>query len=511
MKRISTLGTRKIMAFVLMLFIACASCLAHAEQNLISLFPLENYNQSISNWIKPEDADYDKVLLSADVQQQRMDELFRHLFGDASPWNKDYVNRILKLSAPDDLKTLEHGLLLDYSNRNKPEKEIGYGENFRPHTQVWIDAIADNVNLSQFENFEFHDNQRGIAIDNCHVRALPTNDVSFYHYKQAGQGYPFDNLQMSALWAGMPVYIIGESRDHAWMLVLTPEVIGWVKSGGIARASNQFIQQWQMSAKNKLAAITQTQTSLVDEQNQFMLTAYVGSVFPVADDTGVMQLMIPVADVDHQAVVKRAVVSAAQAAVMPFRATPHHFAMIMRTLIGRPYGWGGMYFYNDCSAEMKSLFTPFGIWLPRHSSEQITRGKMVDLSAYSQAHRLQYLNKHGRKMMTLVYIGSHIFLYLGQYPKGRSEQLAMTYQNMWGLRPRSVKSRAVIGKSVIFPLLLQYPENSALVSQADKRYFQLAFLDQLPPVSSKRKINLNRLILRALILPDFGLLNELMR
>ena len=32
--------------------------------------------------------------------------------------------------------------------------------------------------------------------------------------------------------------------------------------------------------------------------------------------------------------------------------------------MGCPYGWGGMYFYNNCSAELKSLFTPFGFGYP---------------------------------------------------------------------------------------------------------------------------------------------------
>src|SRR5262249_37541799 len=156
------------------------------------------------------------------------------------------------------------------------------------------------------------------------------------------------------------------------------------------------------AAKNKLAAITHTQTGLVDDNRRFLLTAYVGSVFPGIVIPSGIQLMIPVADADHNAVIKQSIVSSENATIMPLSATPHHFANIMKTLIGRPYGWGGTYFYNDCSAEIKSLLTPFGIWLPRHSSEQMTAGKLIDMTAASQEKRLSYLMENGQPFLTLV-------------------------------------------------------------------------------------------------------------
>src|SRR3990167_220445 len=388
-----SLTTRRQIFALLAIFLSCLMTAVHAEQELISVFPLDNYNQTVDRWIKPDEADYEKPLISSEVQQQRMNEFYQHYFGESSPWNADYVNHVVKQAAPDDLQTLEKILIGNYSNKNKSGNEIGYGENFRPHTQGWIHAIAANINLSQFDNSTYHANQRGIAIDNLHVRVLPSEDVHFYHHKLAGQGYPFDNLQMSSLWAGTPVYIIGESRDRAWSFVLTPDFIGWVKSKGIVRTSDAFVRQWQAAAKAKSAAITQTQVSLIDNKNQYLLTVYVGSVFPATGDENNIKLMIPAAGFDHQAVIKDASVKAGQAAIMPLAATPHHFANLMRTMIGRPYGWGGMYFYNDCSAELKSLFTPFGIWLPRHSSDQVMRGRMVDVSSYSQSERLAYLKR----------------------------------------------------------------------------------------------------------------------
>lgn len=492
---------KKFTAFLLLGLAALSA--PHAQQDVVSLFPIEHYNQNIANWIKPSDADYDKPLLTSEMQQLRMDEFFNHYFGTSSPWNADYVNRVLRHAPPDDLKTMEKSLLWTFGNKNKAGSEIGYGENFRPHTLEWIKTIADNINLTSLENPAYQPAQRGIAVDNTHVRALPTSDVHFYHYKIAGQGYPFDNLQMSAMWAGTPVYIISESNDHAWLLVLTPDFIGWVQSKDIARVNDAFVQQWTSAAKNKMAAITHTKTSLVDEHGQYLLTTYVGAVFPIAHDNNGLQLMVPATGANRQAVIKHANVTAEEAARMPLSATPHNFALLMQTLIGRPYGWGSMYFYNDCSQEMKSLFTPFAIWLPRHSSDQVTRGSMADLSAYPKEQRINYLRDNGHKLLSIVYIGGHVLLYIGN-AQVNGNSVVMTYQDMWGLSPRPSTRRAVIGQSVVFPMMLQYPEDTTLISQADKKIFRVAFLDQMPVDNAALKSQVSRFILRTLMFPDFS-------
>lgn len=471
----------------------------YADQDLISIFPLNHYDQTISIWIKPSDADFDKPLLSAQMQQKRLAIFNDHYVGSLSPWNAEYVGRLLQQSAPNDLNTVEQSLIDGFSNEGKPDNQIGYGENFQAYTPDWIKGIANNINIAQFDHLTYQANRRGIAVDNLNARALPTDDVHFYHYKLAGQGYPFDNLQMSALWAGTPVYILGETRDRDWMLVITPDYIGWVKSRGIARADNAFIDQWTKAAKNKWVAITRTQTSLVDDKGNFLLLAYVGSVFPSSNHATDMQIMVPVADAEHHAVIKNATISADQAAFMPVTATPHHFATIMSTLIGRPYGWGSLYFYNDCSAELKSLLTPFGIWVPRHSSDQVTAGNIVDMSAASQDKRLAYLMESSQRFLTLVYIGGHVVMYIGNYanPNKSDSLMAMTYQNIWGLSPNPAVRRAVIGKAVLFPMLLQYPEDASLVSLAGKKYFQVSHLTQLPNMGllmNERTVNMKSLM-----------------
>lgn len=493
---------KMICLFLKLFFIGCCLVLAnmgYASEELISIFPLTNYSQKIETWINPTDKNSDKPLLTLEMQRKRFSIFLKHYFGSLSPWNAEYVEKILSHKKPDDLKTIEKSIVASFDNNNKPENELGYGENFRLHPQNWIKNIATNINVNQFKELDYLPENRAIAIDNLHARVLPTDEVDFYSYKLAGQGFPFDNLQMSSLWAGTPVYILGESQDHAWLLVLTPDYIAWVKSKGIARANSEFITMWTKAAVQNLAAIIKTETSLMAGK-QFLLSAYIGSVFPAEKINNQLKLMVPVSGPQNYATVKYATVTSEQAVIMPYIATPNHFANVMQTLVGRPYGWGNMYFYNDCSGELKNLFVPFGIWLPRHSSDQVLAGKMVSVTSLSAEKRLNYLMKNGRPFLTITYIGGHVFMYMGNYKNPNSsahEPIAMSYQNVWGLRPLSPPRRAVVGKAVFFPILLQYPEDPRLGSMANRKVFQVAYLDQMPVYLKFKTIDL-----KALMSPD---------
>jgi cell wall-associated NlpC family hydrolase len=139
-----------------------------------------------------------------------------------------------------------------------------------------------------------------------------------------------------------------------------------------------------------------------------------------------------------------------------------------------------MYFYNDCSAELQSLYTPFGIWLPRNSAAQKEIGKMVDKSSQNPQERIKYLIENGKKFTTIIYINGHVMLYIGNYPNPNSnthELIAMTYQTKWGLKPQDDSYRAIIGKSVLLPMLTNYPEDPKLKSLAGEKYFQITYLD----------------------------------
>jgi hypothetical protein len=112
----------------------------------------------------------------------------------------------------------------------------------------------------------------------------------------------------------------------------------------------------------------------------------------------------------------------------------------------------------------------------------MSAGQMTDLSGATAAERLDYLVRQGKPMRTLIYIGGHVMLYLGTTMRD-GHAVPLVYQEIWGLRPADNSRRAVIGASVIFPLLERIPEDASLQSLAGTPIFQISVLGMPSGVS----------------------------
>lgn len=371
-----------------------------------------------------------------------------------------------------------------YDN-GRPGVRTTYGENFQPHTTAWNRAIESNMALAQLDadhpGWRYDPHRRGITVDNALVRQLPTHDPVFYDFREAGEGYPFDALQDSALRPGTPVYTLARSNDGAWLLVYSPDLIGWVDARTVASVDERFVATWRNAAQRDLGAIVRANVRLSDTVPGTSTVIYrtfapIGTVLPMTrSPDGRQMAMFPVAEVQRQARIRMTALDTSSLVSMPWVLTPRHMAQVMKQQIGRPYGWGNTLFYNDCSAETRSLFAPFGVWLPRHSSDQLRAGKRTDLRAADIDARLRTLAERGRPLMTLIHINGHIMLYLGNVERN-GVSVPMTYQNVWGLSPADNSRRNVIGGSVILPLLKQYPEDPEVRSLAGKPLFEISVM-----------------------------------
>jgi hypothetical protein len=451
----------------------------------LGLFPMQAYDQEVDHALDPASAAYDQPFLSPAAQQAQRAALYARYFGvaqnDPSPWNPAFVATRVYRQGGGDIAALQQHRLEQFDNNGKSSKRIGYGQDFRPHTAAWLGAIAHNIEVAQFErNAGYHAAQRAIATDNALVRELPTLDPSFYDRRLAGEGYPFDNLQISAVRPGTPLYVLGVSIDGAWRYVQTPDVQGWVRSEAVGLVDQTFVTAWRTAAQHALGAVIAAGASVNDTQGAFRFEAPAGTLLPiVAAGAGTVQVWVPARDADARAHIRTALLSSDQIVPTPWSATPRHLALLLKNLIGRPYGWGNTGFYNDCSSELQSIYAAFGVWLPRHSSTQMSAGRMTDLSDSTPAERLDYLMRHGAPLRTLIYIGGHVMLYLGNTSRdGRT--VALVYNDIWGLRPADNSRRAVIGGSAILPLLEHYPEDPALSSLAATPIFQITILDAAP-------------------------------
>ncbi|MDA6077191.1 SH3 domain-containing protein [Edwardsiella anguillarum] len=256
---------------------------------------------------------------------------------------------------------------------------------------------------------------------------------------------------MSSIRPGTPVYVLTLSRDTGWKYVVSPTVMGWVKSDDVAAADSRFIAEWRRLAQKNLGAFIQAPVSVHDGK-RFYFIARPGTILPFgAAWPGYYRTAVPTLGADGKARLRWVTLSASAFTAMPWRMTPQNMATLMKTMGGKPYGWGNYQFYNDCSSEIRSLMLPFGIFLPRNSAAQIQAvSRTVDLSPYSLRSRLDYLTTHGRPFTTLVYIQGHIMLYIGN-SLVHGQAVPMTYQNIWGLSPSDRQRRSIIGGAVFFP------------------------------------------------------------
>lgn len=462
------------------------SCLILLSTNTYTMdvpiydFPIDAYSQKISDYFSQDNEDYSKNLLTPAYQASQQKNFYNHYYSSdeqgLSPWNESMIEAILPF-----IKKIEPETLDNFNNQNKSFSEKHFAENFKEHDIRWFRSIKEKMDLSTLNAITYKSDNRAIAVANTPARTLPTEAPDFYHTSLPGQGFPFDNLQDSAVWAGTPLYVFTTSKDKAWSLVLTPDnYFSWVKSSDIAYVSDEFINQWQIAAQKNMVAITETETPILDKHQHFQFAGFIGAVFPLAhQDNQNTAILIPVKNETNQAIIKVGLVHTNAASLMPLVASPKNLARIIAQLKNRPYGWGGAFFFNDCSQEIKSIFTPFGFWLPRNSGAQATLNSTLDLSSNNLDERLNALKSKGHPLMTIIYIGGHVMLYVGNKDNNDHEVEAITYQNVWGLSPQNRDKRYVIGQSLFLPLLKYYPENPDVSSLAGKASFKLVFLDTL--------------------------------
>lgn len=440
-----------------------------------SIFPLSANTTQVDHWINPSDPKYQVSVLTTQEQQGHFVQLKSHYFGknlkDASPWNAQYLKTKLA-----EFGENPHQRIVDieqhYLHRITHPDAAVYGENYRRKTLAWKYELARNTDVNQFlKPSVYQASQRAISLRRSDVRTLPTDSPVFENPRTAGQGYPFDLLQNSSLVPATPVYIIGQSNDQQWNLILAPEVLGWVKARDLAKVNEDFVSAWRESADESLGAIVDHDAVVMNVQHQVVFSAQLGTILPILGRTeDYYQVAIPVSDIQGQAVMEMGYVTRASMRSMPWAATPEHFAVLMHHMVGRPYGWGGLYGNNDCSSELRQMMLTFGIFLPRNSKDQSQTGEVSDQSDLSVKERLAYLKQYGKPFRSIVYIGGHVMLYIGQR-EDEGQSVSMTYQNIWGLRPEDGSRRSIIGQSVFLPLVASYKQDTSLQSLAAKKWF----------------------------------------
>jgi len=329
---------------------------------------------------------------------------------------------------------------------SKLRRKTGYGENRRARPQSWFDALYADANIDSFPNADLP----AITITNLDLRLLPTLKPLFRDFSLPGEGYPFDYLQNARVPANAPIRITHISRDKDWYFVDSPIAMGWVPSRDLALADKTFRTRWEQGS---YCIAVRDHVPIYDRSGTFLFRVSIGAQFPVAHrgDSGQYRILVATRGESGEAITRQALVSKEDFVTKPVTANAANVAGLINGMIGQPYGWGGMYGNRDCSAAMKDLFAPFGLWLPRNSRHQANDGgRPIDLAGLSRTEKERLILEKGIPFATLIWRPGHIMLYVGSY-RGRP----VVFHNIWGLLTRSwsgKEGRRIIGHSVITTL-----------------------------------------------------------
>ena len=322
----------------------------------------------------------------------------------------------------------------------------GFGENKLKHSKEWLKKLKQNASLNNYPNTAGY---AAITTRNTSLRSLPTQRPHFSSPQGDSASWPFDNLQRSSVPANTPIFVCHISADKSWALVETSFTFGWIPADDFARVDTDFIKIWEAG---RYAVITKDQTSILDEGGNFILTASLGYIFPLIKETmGSLEVLTAVTDKNNKAVIKHGFVSQELSSVKPLRLTSHAAIKIANELIGESYGWGGLYGNRDCSSMTRDFFAPFGIWLPRHSEDQVKEvGSYVNLQGLDPEQKEKLILEKGVPYLSLLWRKGHVMLYIGQH-RGR----ALIFHNIWGIKTKDLtgkEGRKIIGQAVITTL-----------------------------------------------------------
>ncbi len=384
----------------------------------------------------------ERPLVSPEVQARADESANRRLF---APWRQTRTGVSAATVAP-------YGIV---EGKFTPR---GFAENLQPWNALLWEAVARNCNATAFPSLAPRGVVTGqiggaapnsaIITQNTALRVLPTLRPMFVDPAKAGQGYPFDMLQNSAIWVGTPVYVAHSSADGAWYYCEAAYASGWVPARDVAFVDDEFRVQYE---NGRYVAILRDESPIRDSSGNFLTLAHIGAVFPLArwvpDEP--LSIMVPRRDLSGHAVIEDVPLEEGTGAVKPLPMTPALLSAVGNRMIGKSYGWGGLYEDRDCSATLRDLFAAFGFWLPRNSAAQAKAGLSVSLEKMSGSEKERVIREQGKPFRTLVCMPGHIGLYIGQW-QGK----AAMYHTIWGLRTMDgeTEGRLVIGRTAITSL-----------------------------------------------------------
>ncbi len=348
---------------------------------------------------------------------------------------------------------------------NVYSRGCSYGENLQLLEESWFDEMLKKANFKRFGKV----NRYGMTLHFSALRNFPTHKPLFRDPNKAGEGFPFDYLQNSAVHANEPIYISHYSKDRAWVYVYTSYASGWLPSHTIAFMNKKQRKKWQ---KAKPVYLLKEKVALTDTEGHFLFYSRVGMRLSYVKKRGLYTYARAVAP---GAFNKPTFVTIRfkhrDVATKPLYLNQKNLTMITTGVMKSNYGWGGLYEERDCSSTLRDIYAPFGIWIPRNSRQQSRIGKVIKFNDLNTTAKEELIKAEAIPFETFLHRKGHIMLYLGTY-----EDNIMILHNMWGIKTvddNAEEGRVIVGKVVISTLDIGseqkgYDYNSSLMPSLDR-------------------------------------------
>lgn len=353
----------------------------------------------------------------------------------------DYLNNFF--SAWSDEKTNIN--MNEFANNVLNEKS--YSENYQPYDKEFLKQLINNADFKNL-NSVF---KNAIIIHSSNVRLLPTKKPRFKNPNLAGEGYPFDYLQNSFIYAYTPVKISHFSKDFGWSFIYNSFIVGFVENKNIA-----FISDDDLNAlKSSIDYISpkKDKIPLIDKNNDFVEYARIGMLLALSKESAnYYTIKAFKKGINNQAKLVEIKVNKEDFFKLGSSFSSKDLKNIANELIGQNYGWGGMNGNRDCSAFLKDVFGSFGIYLKRNSQDQImqkdylNRSNFINIGKLNNKEKYKYIKTHAIPFASLLALKGHIVLYLGEF----NDKMYILH-NLWGIKNYNSgkESRIVVGKVAI--------------------------------------------------------------
>ncbi len=327
------------------------------------------------------------------------------------PWKTDKTSiaKVIKQSS-------SFGAFFEYSEK----LTACHTGNYQAYPSPFIDDLIENTAAVSYPNTLEH----GIVLERTDVRQLPTEEYCWKRVHSAGEGYPFDYFQETSLWIATPVLVLHHSKDAMWYFIETAYSKGWVQAKTIGLVSEK---QRKDLLRADYAVILQD--DLVVETATHPIRLRVGTLLPMLRDKSATKVRLPKATRKNVSFEELSL-DKAVAQKMPLAFNAENVKNLLPELLGGKYSWGGVDGGRDCSSTIKDFMTPFGIWLPRNSSQQHKVGKVALLEG-TKEDKFNRIEEEGIPFLSIIYKRGHAMLYVGQ----DQENKPLIFQNVWGLKP----------------------------------------------------------------------------